>query len=186
MKNWVGNLLDRVSVSISIIDETDPISDTHACTHSQTYIHTYTHAPTDGFSCEIAFAACEAGLPDGISFNDRFLRPWIALFADSKTLLLQQQPCDRDRAKQRTTDSPVVTGNRRIRPRYCADCPRPSRWFSHELKRQSCGSRTDDASYICDAVKLRLLRTSFSFCRCWIIRVTLHLKFAKSNNASWI
>lgn len=94
---------------------------TRTPTHTQPYIHTYTHAPTDGFSCEIAFAACEAGLSDGISFNDRFLRPWIALFADSKTLLLQQQPCDRVRAKQRTADSPspIVTGNRRIRPILC-------------------------------------------------------------------
>lgn len=154
---------------------------TRAPTHTQPYIHTYTHAPTDGFSCEIAFAACEAGLSDGISFNDRFLRPWIALFADSKTLLLQQQPCDRVRAKQRTTDSPspIATGNRRIRPRYCADCPRPPRWFSHELKRQSCGSRTEDA-YMWRKLAFVMYVVFF---HCWIIRVTLHLKLAKSNNA---
>lgn len=86
----------------------------------------YVHAPADEFSFEIAFVACKAGSPDGISFNDRFLHLWIALFANSKTLLLQQQPYDRVRDES-TTDSPVVAGNWRIRPGYCADCPRPLR-----------------------------------------------------------
>jgi len=86
MKNWTANVHDRVSVSVSMIGETNAISDTHV----RTLTYTYIYAPVDGFSCEIGFAVCKVSLLNGISFNDRFLHLWIALFANSKMLLLQQ------------------------------------------------------------------------------------------------